>query len=289
MPAKVYTVYGTKGGVGKTTTCCNLSAVIADMGQRVLLVDCDPQQSLSRIYAVREKAPYGLIQTYKAASTAGCISKTNINNLDIILNDDPVGDGVIPNFLRESFYNYYNLMTALNAVKDQYDYIFIDNQGAKGNIQQSAILAADVLLSPVKPAVLDSREFLYGTLEVYKQMQPQGRVAINGTQAPPLRVLINMADHTTACGEVISSLRRHFANEADGFVTVLSSVIPDLNTYKLANGAGIPVHRFEKSRPGATLAALYIMTNLAHELEPRLIGKKPHWEEATYAPEVTNV
>lgn len=290
MPAKVYTVYGTKGGGGKTTTCCNLSAVIADMDQRVLLVDCDPQQSLSRIYPVREKAPYGLTQTYKAASTTGCISKTSIKNLDIILNDDPVGDGTIPAFLRESLYNFYNLMTAINTVRDQYDYVFIDTQGAKGNIQESAILAADVLLCPVKPAVLDSREFLYGTLEVYKKMQPQaGRPPITGMQVPQLRVLINMADRTTACGEIINSLRQHFGNEADGYVTVLSSVVPELNTYKLANGAGIPVHRFEKSRPGVTLAALHIMTNLAHELEPRLIGKKPYWEESTHSPEVSNV
>lgn len=291
MPAKVYTVYGTKGGGGKTTTCGNLSACIADMSQRVLLVDCDPQQSLSRLYQLTTKARYGLTQTFKSASTTGCISNTYIQNLDIILNDDPAGDGVIPNFLRESLYNFYNLQTALDSIKDDYDFIFIDTQGAKSNIQEAAILAADVLLCPVQPKVLDSREFLYGTLEVYKKMQPQpGRPSINGKQVPPLRVLVNMADRTTACGEIITNLRQHFGNEADGYVTVLSSVIPYLNSYALANGAGTPVHRFETSRTGATLAALHIMTGLAHELEPRLSGRKPHWSEATtQAPEVNDV
>jgi chromosome partitioning related protein ParA len=57
MPAnpKIYGVICTKGGVGKTTMAANLGAILADMGQRVLLVDADPQQSLSRVYPIKQQ------------------------------------------------------------------------------------------------------------------------------------------------------------------------------------------------------------------------------------------
>lgn len=114
MPAKskIYSVICTKGGVGKTTIAANIGAILADMGQRVLLVDADPQQSLSRVCPIETQADFGLIQVYRSASTAGCISKTNIPNLDIILNDDPHGEHIVA-FLRESYVNFQHLYVAL--------------------------------------------------------------------------------------------------------------------------------------------------------------------------------
>jgi chromosome partitioning related protein ParA len=80
MPAKskIYGIICTKGGVGKTTISANLGAILADMDQRVLLVDADPQQSLSRVYPIDQQANFGLTQVYRSASAAGCISKTAI-------------------------------------------------------------------------------------------------------------------------------------------------------------------------------------------------------------------
>lgn len=71
MPAnpKIYGVIRTKGGVGKTTITANSGAILADMGQRVPLVDADPQQSLSRVYPVEQQAEFCLTQVYRAAST----------------------------------------------------------------------------------------------------------------------------------------------------------------------------------------------------------------------------
>ena len=68
MPAKTFGVICTKGGVGKTTVSANMGAILADMGQRVLLVDADPQQSLSRVYPIEVKAAFGLTQLYRNAT-----------------------------------------------------------------------------------------------------------------------------------------------------------------------------------------------------------------------------
>lgn len=67
-------------------------------------------------------------------------------------------------WFRESASNVYYLAAALKKLDDEYDYIFIDSQGARGILQQSIILASDTLLSPIIPDVLESREFMRGTV-----------------------------------------------------------------------------------------------------------------------------
>lgn len=281
MPAKTFGVMCTKGGVGKTTACANLSAILADMGQRVLLVDADPQQSLSRVYPVETKAAFGLTQLYRNANPDGCISKTVISNLDIVINDDPGGDnGAISNFLRESVTHFQHLYVALQAVRDQYDYIFIDTQGAKGIVQESVIFAADILLSPVRPQVLDSREFIHGTVELINKFKPKpGFTSMTGRALPPVKVLINMWDRTSNADAISRHLRSEFDRQIDGHITVLNIVIPDLQVYAEAIGLGVPVHRHETTRRGATRSACATMLELVYELEPKLIGTEPSWSE----------
>ncbi len=179
MPAKIYGVICTKGGVGKTTVSANLGAILADMGQRVLLVDADPQQTLSRMYPISIKAPFGLAQLYRNANSEGCISKTIYPNLDIVINDDLSSDnGAITNFLRESVVHFQHLFVALQAIDDQYDYILIDTQGVRGSlVQESVIFAATILLSPVEPDVLGSREFIHGTVALINKFRHGSKTA----------------------------------------------------------------------------------------------------------------
>lgn len=278
MPAKpkIYGVICTKGGVGKTTITANIGAILADMGQRVLLVDADPQQSLSRVYPLEQQAEFGLIQVYRSANPTGCISKTAIPNLDIILNDDPHGQHITA-FLRESYVNFQHLYVALQTL--DYDYILIDTQGAKGIIQESVICAADILISPIKPQILDSREFIHGTIELVNKFKPRaGFVSVSGRPLPPIRVLFNMWDRTGTASNITAELRSMFDQAVDDQVTVLNTTIPLLKPYSEANGRGIPVHRYEVARSGPTKSAFYTMLQLIEELEPKLMGIRPQWK-----------
>jgi len=278
MPAKskIYGIICTKGGVGKTTITANLGAILADMGQRVLLVDADPQQSLSRVYNLEHQAEFGLIQVYRSASTLSCISQTAIPNLDIILNNDPHGEH-ITSFLRESYVNFQHLYVALQAL--EYDYILIDTQGAKGIIQESVICAADILISPIKPQILDSREFIHGTIELVNKFKPRaGFVSVTGRPLPPIRVLFNMWDRTGTASNITAELRSMFDQAVDDQITVLNTSIPLLKPYSEANGRGIPVHRYEVARSGPTKSAFYTMLQLIEELEPKLMGVRPQWK-----------
>jgi chromosome partitioning related protein ParA len=85
------TIVSTKGGVGKTTLTANLGGILADSGYRVLLIDADPQPTLSSYYPIAHKAEHGLTEFFIHSSTHNTISQTNIDNLDIVISNDQEG------------------------------------------------------------------------------------------------------------------------------------------------------------------------------------------------------
>ena len=86
--AKTIGVVSTKGGVGKSSVTASIGAVLADMGQKVLLVDGDFQQSLSSYYRIRNKTDFGIIELITKVSPDNCISTTDIPHLHIIQSND---------------------------------------------------------------------------------------------------------------------------------------------------------------------------------------------------------
>ncbi|MCU7816015.1 MAG: ParA family protein [Candidatus Thiodiazotropha sp. (ex Rostrolucina anterorostrata)] len=182
--AKKYGVVSTKGGVGKTSICANLGGILADMGQRVLLVDGDFQQNLSSYYEIKHQASQGLKALITRADPTDCISSTRIDNLDIVLSDDPHQKLLL--WFRESSNNVYYLAAALKKLDDDYDYILIDSQGARGILQEAIILASDALLSPIIPDVLESREFMRGTVQMLQSLEPPPGIAVPMAKVPPL-------------------------------------------------------------------------------------------------------
>ena len=103
--AKVIGIVSTKGGVGKTSVTASIGAVLADMGQKVLLVDGDFQQSLSSYYRVTSKSINGIIELITKVNPEDCISETDIDNLHIIQSNDPKAKLLY--WLKESTNNVY--------------------------------------------------------------------------------------------------------------------------------------------------------------------------------------
>ena len=168
--AKSIGIVSTKGGVGKTSVTASIGAVLADMGQKVLLVDGDFQQSLSSYYPITLKADLGIIELITKVSPDNCISKTDIPNLHIIQSND--NKAKLLYWLKESTNNVYFLKAALHKIKDEYDFILIDSQGASSIMQEAIILASDMLISPIVPEALDSQEFMRGTIQMLKSLEP---------------------------------------------------------------------------------------------------------------------
>jgi len=274
--AKIYGIVSTKGGVGKTSLAANLGGILADMGQRVLLVDGDFQQTLSSYFKIRVQAPLGLRSLITRADASGCISQTDIDQLDIVLSDDP--SGKLTDWFRESASNVYYLAAALEQLDEKYDYILIDSQGARGILQQSIILASDTLLSPIIPDVLESREFMRGTVALLRSLEPPPGIAIPIPNIPPLLGLIYRQDRTVNAIKIASAIRKQFYAESKGKISILDTFVPFMAAYKKASAVSLPVHRVEVRRQGPTPSAHDTFLNLVHELLPYLSDIRPHWD-----------
>ena len=265
-----FTVLSTKGGVGKTTLAANLGALMADVGLRVLLVDADVQPALSKYFRLKRAAPFGLTKVITSGYvTEDCISKTEIEGLDVIRSDDP--DGSLQTWLLHRIDRGERLGNALNspaASEDYYDCVLIDTQGTVGPLQDTAALAATQIISPIKPEILSAREFKTGTMELLARLEPSPN---SQYRVGPVKAVISMMDRTTDARFIAESIRQDFI-KLGGRVTILNTVIPDAKSYKESATLCVPAHRHEPSRKGTMPSAYDTMHALLWELVPSTVG-----------------
>ncbi len=280
--AKVFGIVSTKGGVGKTSIAANIGGILADMGQHVLLIDGDFQQSLSDWFEITDKAEFGLRQFITKAQPTNCISSTAIDNLDIVLSDDP--SGKLIDWFRASTNNVYYLLASIKRLSDYYDYVIIDSQGARGILQESIILASDSLICPLVPNVMESREFIRGTIQMLKSLEPPAGVSVPVPNIPPLYGVIYKQDRTNNSIKIANAIRKQFYQGSGGKISVLDTFVPNLTAYKKAVAAGLPVHRVEVTRSGPTPSAHDTILSLVHELLPHLSDTYPVWDKNNVSP-----
>jgi len=266
-----FTVTSTKGGVGKTTLTANLGALLADMGLRVLLIDADVQPSLSKYFPLTVARPLsGLTEVIvRGEITPDAVTNTVFPNLDVVVSDDP--EGHLPHWLLNRIDRGFRLRFALQPLSqaDIYDCVLIDTQGAIGPLQDAAVLAADILVSPVTPEILSAREFKDGTLELLERLEPGGAL---GATLGPMKAVIYRQDRTVDARAIAAGIRDDFIR-FKGRVSVLETVVPHAKAYKEAATLRMPVHRHERRREGVTPSAFTVMHRLAWELIPNLRGR----------------
>ena len=265
-----FTITSTKGGVGKTTLTANLGALLADMGLRVLLIDADVQPSLSKYFPLVKRTPVaGLTEVIvRGQVTASCITATVYPNLHIVVSDDP--EGHLPNWLLNRIDRGFRLRFALQspAVAEHYDCVLIDTQGAIGPLQDAALMAADILVSPITPEILSAREFKDGTMELLERLEPGSAL---GATLGPVKAVIYRQDRTVDARLIASGIREDFAR-FKGRVSVLDTVVPHAKAYKEAATLRVPVHRHERRHAGVMPSASAVMHQLVWELIPSLRG-----------------
>ncbi len=251
------TIVSSKGGVGKTTLAANLGGLLADSGYRVLLLDADVQPALSSFYPLDFKANNGLSHLFHRAETEDAISRTAIAGLDLIYSDDP--GGALSNFILHTPDGRVRLKFALAGIETEYDFILIDTQGARGPLQEAAVLAGDLLISPIAPDIVSAREFRRGTLDMLKSMAPMARM---GLQIGPLLAVIYRMEQTRDARDIATAIRSAGADE----FTLLQTIVPATVAYKRAATQQLPVHQVEPRRRGPTPSAKQTMESLATEI-----------------------
>jgi len=198
----------------------------------------------------------------------GAISSTAIPHLDLILSDDP--EGILQNWILHTPDGRVRLKHLLGRFDQVYDFILLDTQGAVGPLQDSAVLAADLLVSPIPPEILSAREFARGTVQMLDRLRP---MAFLGAPLGPLRGLIYRMDRTVDARRIAQELCREAYGPSKGAITILDTVIPNTVAYREAATARVPVHRWEPQRQGPTLSARDAMLTLVSELFPHLADK----------------
>jgi chromosome partitioning related protein ParA len=274
----VYTIASTKGGVGKTTLTANLGALLADMGLRVLLIDADVQPSLSKYFPMSPPQPVaGLTEVIvRGEVLAESITPTVYPNLHLVASDDP--EGRLPNWLLGRIDRGFRLRQALRTglVPSAYDCVLIDTPGAIGPLQDAAVMAADVLISPITPEILSAREVRDGTMELLARLEPGSAL---GAPLAPVKAVIYRQDRTADARLIVAGIAREFDRPHDHpndrhykRVSLLKTVVPHAKAYKEAATLRIPVHQHERRREGTMPSAWSVMHGLAWELMPSLRG-----------------
>lgn len=173
---KVISFLNNKGGSGKTATTSVIGELLAALDYRVCLVDLDQQCNLSMLVkCFTENSPVSVKTIFKDSLSSkeevmNCIQETDNLNIDIIASDRE--QALVPKILETKHNATIILKKALDTIKDEYDFILIDNAPASDILTTNSLLASDYVLCPAKCEIF-SYEGIKTTLKNIINVQEQ--------------------------------------------------------------------------------------------------------------------
>jgi chromosome partitioning protein len=237
---RVMAVANQKGGVGKTTTAVNVGAALADLGQRVLVVDLDPQANASTGLGIDprgvESSMYHVLM--HDVPLENCIEPTDVKGLFVApASLDLAGAEIelVPAFSRET-----RLRRAIDTVVEQFDYVLIDCPPSLGLLTVNGLSAAQEVLVPIQCeyyALEGLRQLLLNVDLVRRNLNPQLDVST---------IVCVMYDaRTNLADQVVREIRDHFGDK------VVDTVVPRSVRLSEAPSYGQPITIFDPRSRGA--------------------------------------
>ena len=235
--AKIIAVTNQKGGVGKTTSAVNISAGLALMGRKVLLVDIDPQGNSSSgfgVEAASNKSVYDVLMGNATVKEARVKTKW----CDVLPTDNNLAGAEIELVATEG--REYILKNALDKVRDEYDYIFIDCPPSLALLTLNALVACDTVLVPMQCEyyALEGLSQLTHTIRTVKRSMNRD-IDFEG-------ILLTMYDgRTNLTIQVAEEIKKFFGPK------VYKTVIPRNVRLSEAPSHGLPIFAYDRLSRGA--------------------------------------
>jgi chromosome partitioning protein len=240
MPATIVAIANQKGGVGKSTTAINLGAGLAYQGERVLLVDLDPQGNTTSGLGIDRSAieysTYDLLVEDVAVDDV--IEPSSVRDLFVVPATIELAGAEIE--LVSMFSREARLGRALEPIAEDYDFILVDCPPSLGLLTVNGLAAADEVLIPIQCEyyALEGVSQLMKNIQLVQQsLNPQ--LDIEG-------VLLTMYDgRTTLASDVVAQVREHFGD------TTYRTVIPRTVRLSEAPSYGEPIEAYDPMSRGA--------------------------------------
>jgi chromosome partitioning protein len=240
MPTTIVAIANQKGGVGKSTTTINLGAGLAFQGERVLLVDLDPQgnttSGLGIDRAAIEYSTYDLLVEDVAIEDA--IEPSSVRDLFVVPATIELAGAEIE--LVSMFSREARLGNALKPIADDYDFVLVDCPPSLGLLTVNGLAAADEVLIPIQCeyyALEGVSQLMKNIQLVQRNLNPQ--LNVEG-------VLLTMFDgRTTLAADVVAQVREHFGE------TTYRTIIPRTVRLSEAPSYGEPIEAYDPMSRGA--------------------------------------
>ena len=237
---RIIAIANQKGGVGKTTTAINLAACLAEAGQKILIIDIDPQGNTTSGFGLSktdiEKTVYEVL--LRECDIKEAIQEQVIENLDILPSNVNLAGAEIDLIDVEN--REYTLKESISEIRDRYDYIILDCPPSLSMLTVNAMTAADTVLVPIQCEffALDGLSQLIYTIELI-QKQLNTNLTIEG-------VVFTMYDSRTNLSmQVVENVKQNLNQK------VYNTLIPRNIRLAEAPSYGMPINMYDPKSAGA--------------------------------------
>ena len=265
---RVFVVANQKGGVGKTTSTVNVAAALAQLGQRILVIDLDPQGNASTALGVEHHR--GVASTYDSLVEGAPLTEVisacpEVDNLDVVPATIDLAGAEIElvsvvareSRLQKAIAGHPRVGSAADAGEERYDYVFIDCPPSLGLLTLNALVAGAEMMIPIQAEyyALEGLGQLLETVEMVRaHLNPRLDVST---------ILVTMYDgRTRLAAGVADEVREHFGDQ------VLKTTIPRSVRVSEAPSYGQTVMTYDPGSPGA-LSYLEAAREIATKGAPR--------------------